>query len=223
MHKLFSLPLIAAGIAGVGLAGAARAQSVSDPRWYIGGALGSADAHANKSDYADAQAGSSTSFSHDGTPWKLYGGVQLTPNWGVEYGYARLGNYSNTYSLPASGGYGVGSNKLSAWTVAGTGTWPVNNAFSLNAKLGIALLRNEYSFSGSGSGTGYASGDNGSDRTANLLVGFGAKYDVTKEWAIRFDYENYGKVGKSTNNLTTLGATGVAKPSMLSAGVQYSF
>jgi len=225
MKKLFSLASIAAtGVLASGLTIAAHAQSANstDQHWYLGGGLGRTTASPNQGDYADLRAGASTSTGRDNSvTWKAYGGVQFTPNWGLELGYANLGKYQNSYSLPATSSSGTGTNKLSAWSLAGVGTYAVNEVFSLHAKAGLALVRNEYSFSGSGAS--YAAGDNGSDRSTNLLLGFGAKYTISKNFALRFDYENYGKVGKNTNNLTSLGATGQARPAMLSAGVQYMF
>lgn len=215
--------LCAVTLAATAFAGAAHAQSLpADAHAYIGGGLGQVNANPNKGDYADLTPGASTNTGSDNsTAWKLYSGLQLDKNWGVEAAYAHLGQFQNSYSQPATNSSAVGTNKLSAWSLAGTGTLPINEAFSLHAKAGIALLRSEYSFSGAG--PGYVAGDSGTDRSTNLLLGLGAQYNLTKNLAIRFDYDNYGKVGKSSNNLSALGATGDTKPSMLSANLQYSF
>jgi OOP family OmpA-OmpF porin len=230
MNKLFSpifslgrrAPYCLAPLCLIGTFGIAHAQSASEPRWYVGGGIGQAFSNSNKGDYTDQQVGASTSFGGDsGNAWKAYGGLQFTPNWGMELAYARLGRYQYNYSLPATASSGQANNKLSAWSLAGVGTWPINDAFSVNAKAGLALVRNEYAFSGTG--TSYLASDGGTDRSLNLLLGVGAKYNINKNFAVRFDYENYGKTGKQTNNLTSLGATGVARPALLSAGVQYTF
>ena len=221
MNKLSSFTFSLAGLTALALSGAAHAQSAIDPHWYLGAGVGHTNADPNKADYADLRGGAATTTSRDNsTALKVYGGVQLTPHWGLELGYADLGKYQNTYSLPATGSYAQSTNKLSAWSLAGVGTWPVTGAFSLHAKAGLALVSSQYSFSGGGS---YAAGDNGSDLSANPMFGVGAKYDINRNFAIRFDYENYGKVGKSTGNLTTAGATGESRPSMVSASVQYNF
>jgi OOP family OmpA-OmpF porin len=221
MNKLFSLSLITPACL-LAFGGSAQAQSFSGPQWYTGAALGRAWSNINKGDYTDQQAGSVTSFNTDqGTAWKLYGGYQFTQNWGMELGYTSLGRYNSNYGLASTGSSATGSNRLSAWSLAGVGTLPLSRGFSLAGKAGLALLRNEYTFSGLGSS--YLAGDNGTARDVGLLLGVGAKYDINRNLAIRFDYENYGKVGNNTNGLSTTGATGTARPSMVSAGVQYNF
>jgi OOP family OmpA-OmpF porin len=214
------LTLAGASLAASAFTGAAHAQSAIDPHWYLGGGLGHVYADPNKADYADLRPGATNSTTQDdSTAWKLYGGLQLTPNWGLELGYADLGQYHNNYSLPA-GDQGQSTNKLSAWSLAGTGTWPINQQFSLHAKAGLALVSSNYTFSGGG---GYPTGDNGSNLSATPTVGVGAMYHINPHVALRVDYDAYGKVGNPTGNLTTTGATGDARPSMVSAGVQYNF
>jgi OOP family OmpA-OmpF porin len=215
--------LCVVSIAATAFAGAAHAQSMpADAHAYVGGGLGHVNPDPNKADYSDPTPGASTTTSSDNsTAWKLYGGMQLTPNWGIEAEYAHLGQFQNSYSQPATASSATGTNKLSAWSLAGTGTYPINDAFSLHAKAGLALVRSNYSFSGSG--PSYLAGDNGNARSTNLLLGFGGQYNFNKNVALRLDYENYGKVGQNTNNLSTPGATGDTKPSMVSASVQYMF
>ncbi len=205
------------------LPGRPHAQSLPpDAHFYFGGGLDHVHADPNKGDYADQAPGSTTSTGRDdSTAWKLYGGLQWNKYWGAEAGYANLGQFQNNYSLSATNSSAIGTNKLSAWTLAGTGTYPINDAFSLNAKAGVALLRSNYSFSGAG--PSFLSGDNGNDRSTNLLLGVGGQYNLNKNVALRLDYENYGKVGQNSNNLTAVGATGDTRPSMLSASVKYMF
>jgi len=223
MKKALSILSIAA--ASMAASGIAHAQSADTAnRWYLGGGLGHVNANPNSSDYADQRAGAQTSTGRDNsTAWKAYGGYQFTSIWGAELGYAHLGQFQNSYSLPAQNGSGVGTDKLSAWSLAGTATWPINQDFALRGKLGLARLRTDYSFSGSGAGSGYVTGDNGSLTKTNLMFGLGAQYNLNRNVALRVDYENFGKVGSPTNNLTSPGATGQAKPSMVSASVQYLF
>ncbi len=215
--------LCAVSLAATAFAGAAHAQSLPpDSHFYFGGGLGHVHADPNKGDYSDQAPGSTTNTGRDdSTAWKLYGGLQWNKYWGLEAGYANLGQFQNNYSLSTTNSSATGTNRLSAWSLAGTGTYPINDAFSLNAKAGVALLRSNYSFSGTG--PSFLSGDNGNDHSTNLLLGVGGQYNLTKNVALRLDYENYGKVGQNTNNLTTPGTTGDTKPSLLSASVKYMF
>ena len=217
------LAIHAAGLAGLGLANAAHAQSsLADMHWYLGGGLGHTAARPNVGDYADLRSGASTTIGDDGTTaWKAYGGLQFTPNWGLELGYAHLGKYDVNYALSGTGGNGMSTDKLSAWSLAGVGTWPINEKFSLHALAGLAWLRSEYSFTGNG--LGYPFSDSGSSRALNPTLGLGANYNINKNFAIRFDYQSFGKVGQQTNNFTNPGATGEARPALTSIGLEAKF
>lgn len=229
MKKLFPCAaLLAACAAGLGLANAAHAQSSSSPysladmHWYLGGGLGHTTASPNVGDYADLRGGASTTIGTDSsTAWKAYGGLQFTPNWGMELGYADLGKYNVNYALAGTSGNGMSTNKLSAWSLAGVGTWPINERFSLHAIAGLAWLRSEYTFTGDGT---FYPGNTGSTAHAlNPTLGLGANYNINKNLAIRFDYQSYGKVGQQTNNLTNPGASGEARPALTSIGLEAKF
>ncbi|HEX4327298.1 MAG TPA: outer membrane beta-barrel protein [Burkholderiales bacterium] len=233
MNKLFPraalFALQAAGAAGLGLSNAAHAQSMTqslaqslaDTRWYLGAGVGHVNASPNVGDYADLRSGASTTIGVDGsTAWKAYGGAQFTPNWGLELDYADLGKYNVTYGLPPAGN-GMSTNKLSAWSLAGVGTWPINQYFSVHALAGLAWLRSEYSFTGDG--VSYPAGTGGSARALNPTLGLGADYNINKTFAIRFDYQSFGKVGQQTNNFTNPGATGEARPALTSIGLEAKF
>lgn len=69
--------------------------------------------------YLGAGGGVTDTNSHENT-WKVYGGLQFSPNWGVELGYNDLG--SNTES----------------WSLAGTGVIELSQDWSLIGKLGVA-------------------------------------------------------------------------------------
>lgn len=99
MNKL----LIAAAFSGILLAGPAAAQG------YIGGGVG-----ASNTDNTE-------------TSWKLYGGYQFNPTWGVEVAYTDLGRYKN--------------GDIESWSLAGTGTMPLDAKWSLFGKLGAASNR----------------------------------------------------------------------------------
>jgi OmpA-OmpF porin, OOP family len=121
------------------------------------------------------------------TSYKLYGGYQFTPVWGLEVGYDDLGNkYSVKGSIagvPVSGTY-----KMNNWYVAGTATLPVTPYFQLMGKVGFA--RNTAS-----GGQICAAGtceNMGSDQKTDWLAGFGGQYPITKNWAARLEYEYYG-------------------------------
>lgn len=222
-----------AAFAALGMAGAAHAQSaassspstpfsLADTHFYLGAGLGHTTASANVGDYADLRGGALTSVgTDDSTAWKVYGGLQFTPVWGMELGYAGLGKYGVNYALPSTGGTGVGTDKLSAWSLGGTATWPINEHFSVHGLLGLAYVNSDFNFAGNG--TSYPGAYSASAHSVNPTLGLGASYYFTPHLGVRFDYQNFGKVGQQTNNLTNPGTTGEARPALTSVGMEYKF
>lgn len=104
----------------------------------------------------------------DENAWKLYAGYQFTPTWGVELGYTDLGTYRRA--------------DIESWSLALTGTMPLSQHWSLLGKVGEAA--NSASFSGS------------SDRT-DLYFGLGVGYAMSKNFGLRIEYENFGKLSSS--------------------------
>jgi opacity protein-like surface antigen len=102
--------------------------------------------------------------------WQLYGGLQFNPTWGLELGYTDLGR-----------DHGTG---IKSWSLAGTGTFPLSNTWSLIAKLGGASNRSRSPNSGDHSDT---------------LVGVGIGYTFSKNLDARLQYEDFGKL--PTDNL----------------------
>jgi len=110
----------------------------------------------------------------DENSWKLYGGFQFSPTWGLELGYTDLGRYRGS--------------DIESWSLAGTGTLPLGARWSLLGKLGAAA--NRPNFAGASNHTG-------------LLVGVGVGYSMTRNLGFRLEYEDFGKlsnVGTGNNS-----------------------
>lgn len=105
----------------------------------------------------------------DETSWKLYGGYQFTPTWGAELGYTSLGHY-------------LGSS-IDSWSLAGTGTVPISERWSLLGKLGAVENRPRF-----------ATASNHTD----ALIGVGVAYSMTKTLGLRLEYEDFGKLSNSS-------------------------
>lgn len=99
------------------------------------------------------------------TSWKLYGGYQFSPVWGMELGYTDLGKYRGADAR--------------SWSLAGTGTMALNENWSVLGKLGAASNRSD--FPGAGNHTA-------------LLAGVGVGLKLTKEVGLRLEYEDFGKL-----------------------------
>ena len=166
--------LIAAAIAGAFIATPASAQ------WYIGGGVGSSSIRG-----ADGTIAPLTLSGGDSSKSsvKVYGGYQITPNWGIEAQYSDLGNRDLAVRDAAGTLRGTGSLKTSQYSVAGTGTLPLSNNFSLFGKLGLSINHGEVSSNGSSMSGGKVS----------PMIGVGVAYNFTPQLSARFEYEDFGK------------------------------
>lgn len=125
---------------------------------------GFASAPASAQIYLGLGAGAARTDSHE-TSWKLYGGYQFSPVWGVELGYNDLGRYRGA--------------DIESWTLAGTGTLALNPSWSLLGKLGVAANRARFA---------------GASHEQDLLVGVGLGYSFNKNLGLRLEYEDFGRL-----------------------------
>jgi len=193
------------------LAGAIAAAFVAMPasaQWYIGGGVGS-----SKVTGADGTAPTTPPLTLAGADSnkasvKIYGGYQITPNWGVEAQYADLGNRDFAIRNGAGVPLATGSLKATQFSIAGTGTLPLANNFSLFGKLGISSNHGKISAAGIS--------DRGSKTSP--LIGVGALYNVTPKLAVRLEYEDFGKFSNDG------GASGGAiRANNFGLSLQYAF
>lgn len=179
----------------IGMAVGACATLLAMPasaQWYIGAGVGQASGD-NSSGSFQAGALGQVNFSGDDTEtsWKLLGGYQFTPNWGIEAQYTDLGNRNVSATVGAV--TQSGSLDTSEFSIAGTGTFyfsgtPANGLF-LQGKLGVTFLSSDdvnFCFAG-----GCVSGGGG-DKT-NAVFGIGLGYAFNKNWLITGGYENFGE------------------------------
>ena len=173
MKKIFA----AAAIAAAFIATPAFAQG------YVGLGLGSS----NLSGVDGTAAGSTLSGGNSSKgSVKVYGGFQLTPNWGVEAQYSDLGN-RNLVVSNAGLVVATGSVKASQFSIAGTGTLPLASNFSLFGKLGVSSNIPKPSVPNASAGN-----------ATSLMAGVGVAYSITPKVAVRLEYEDFGKF--SSNN-----------------------
>lgn len=117
---------------------------------YVGGGVGKSDTDSGENS------------------WKVYGGYQFTPTWGVELGYTDLGKYRGA--------------EVESWSLAGTATLPLADRWSLFGKLGLA--RNNAEFVGA-------------EQKSSTLVGVGVGYTLNQNLGLRLEYEDYGKLANT--------------------------
>lgn len=135
------------------MAGVLSAAFVAVPaaaEMYIGGGVGKSDTDSSENS------------------WKLYGGYQFNPTWGMELGYTDLGKYRGA--------------EVESWSLVGTATLPLSGNWSLLGKLGMA--RNNAEFMGA-------------EQKTSTLAGVGVGYAIDPNLGLRLEYEDYGKLANT--------------------------
>jgi OOP family OmpA-OmpF porin len=182
----------------LGLGALMAVSQASAQGFYIGGSVGESDA-----DEGNAIPDLITSGPVDGkdSGMKFFGGYQFNQNLAVELAYVDLGKatYSGTFGgSPVTGG----SVKTSGLNASVVGTLPLNPSFSLFAKAGMFSW--EAKARDVTGGTPFSGKEDGGD----LSFGFGGAYNLTKNFSLRAEWEQFEAIDKI---------------SLLSVGVAYKF
>lgn len=186
--KAFSIALIAAAPFAAGIA---HAQITTGNTGFYGG-LGAGRSHADTGGIAG-------SADKEDNAWKAFGGYQFHPNFAVEGGYVDLGKTS------VNGATGFGTTDTDVWQAGVVGSLPITPQFAFTGKLGVARTETETS----GSNAGIAFG--GKDRETAPTYGLGLRYDFTKTFGVRGDWDRYrvssaGMGGKTDTDLYSVSA-----------------
>ncbi len=173
--------------------------------WYGGAGVGHSDAKrpgswAEQADLAFRGQGvtSLTTINSGDTSWKLFGGYQYNEHVAVEAAYARLGKYggSSRVTAPAAGS-GAGTWDASAFSLAAVGSLPIHeNRVAATGKLGLAYTHLDVNATATGGALTAVS--NQSNDRVNLLLGVGIRFDLTKKFGVRAEYEHYTNVGDAS-------------------------
>ena len=203
-------------IAGLNCALAVEAEDGSG--WYFGAGVGRSDAKRTTSwgQLADATrsingvSGNTVIGSHD-TAWKIFAGYQLNQNFALEGAYTDLGRFNGAtvINAPAAATASGKWDASSPLNVAAVGILPIWNRFSVLGKAGLALTKLSVSLSSP------AAANLSATRT-QLLLGAGLKYDFTKAFAVRGEFERFNNVGDGSN-------TGQTAIDVWSISAQYRF
>lgn len=185
-------------------------------QFYVGGGVGAAKSSGLNGSGVSLGVPFTVGGDTTKTSWKLYGGYQFTPNWGIEAQYSDLGKRSANinFGAPINAGGTTSGSTASQWSLAGTGTLPINSNVYLMGKLGASRNKfDSYSLTVAGASATGA----GSNKT-DLLAGIGIGYDFTKNIGVRFEYENFGKFSSNGG-----GGGGSIKADNWGASLKYSF
>ncbi|MET3132938.1 OOP family OmpA-OmpF porin [Oxalobacteraceae bacterium GrIS 1.11] len=163
--------------------------------YYVGGNVGSAEQKLSGDQFP--------SQKESKTAYKVLAGYDFTPNFGAEAAYVGLGKAS------ISGNGMTVSSDASAFYVAATGTYPINEQFSLFGKVGISANKAKLN----ATVPGFSLSD--TEKKTTAMFGIGAAFNMSKNVSFVAEYENFGKLADDS---------GISlKANMFSAGVRYKF
>jgi OOP family OmpA-OmpF porin len=166
------------------------------PGAYVGVNVGSADQEINVG---------SQSASESSTGVKVYGGYQVNSAFGIEAGYVRFGEASDTEDGETFGA------KPSSIYAAVTGTMAVSPSLNVFGKLGVTRNKTDIFV--------VFDGDRFTDEksVSTAVFGVGVQYKFSDTMSLVGEYENYGKVAKYEQANMNL------KASLISVGLRVAF
>lgn len=126
----------------------------------------------------DVDCSGASSCDKSDTGFKIFGGYNLNPSFAIEGAYVDLGKAT-------ASGFGVSADAQgSGFEIAGVIKAPFTREFTGFAKLGVASMKGEVS----GSGFGISTSD--SKTSTQFVGGLGISYALSKEMALRGEWEN---------------------------------
>ena len=168
-----------------------------DSGWYVGGSIGQ-----SKVDIDTTGTAPGTTVDDKDTSFRAFGGYQINKHFGVELGYAALGEASGNEP-----GFGSFTVEAKAFDLVAVGTLPINDKFSVLGKIG--LYKGDLDASDS-------TGASLSESSTDLTYGIGVQYNFNKNLGIRAEWQQY----KGMGNQDTIGESDV---DVMSIGVIYRF
>lgn len=210
-----------AGALALGLPASATAGE--EKGWYIGGGLGQSKSDVDEAQFDSLSASSSTtSDEKDNSAWKLFGGYQFNRNWAVELAYVDLGKATAKQTV-VSGSVNV-DFEANGWNIAGVGTLPLSQSFSLNGKLGVFRWDRDYKCTRASGTTNCNTPANRSASGTDLSYGVGLGHALTKQTSLRLEWERFKDLGDENKTRgTDNGKTGQSDVDFLSIGIRYNF
>jgi OOP family OmpA-OmpF porin len=160
MDDMIRYGLLALGI------GCTAAVDAADRGGFLGAGIGRSDIDSSSGGF---------SFEDDDTGWKIFGGYKFNPNIAVEAFWVDLGEFSDTVlGVPVK-------LEVDGIGIAGVGILPLNERFSVIAKLGVWAWEADAS-------AGPVSGD---DDDSDIMLGLGGEFNFTEALSARAEWERY--------------------------------
>jgi OOP family OmpA-OmpF porin len=201
---------------GLGAACFSSAQAAGNPGWYGGVSLGRSveQLGGGAVDGALANQGltGASSLDHHGTSYNLFAGYEITPYFALEGGYVSLGkfDFSSAVAAPAADTVS-GHYEARGVDAAALGILPFADKWSAFGKAGLLYAKTSLD---AGSTGAVAVSDEHHWSTGPLL-GAGVGYDLTRNVALRAEWDRYFRVGDAS--------TGRGDIDQYTVGVAYRF
>jgi OOP family OmpA-OmpF porin len=164
--------------------------------FYVGGSIGQTDVKDGCTGISDIPG---LSCDDEDTSWKIFGGYQFNRNFALEVGYVDLGEVT-------ANGLGVNASiEATGFELVGVGMLPLGNNFSLYGKIGL------YRADTKAEATAGAFSLREEESNTDLTFGIGAQFDLSKQFAIRAEWQRYqdvggGDIGESDIDVISIGA-----------------
>jgi OOP family OmpA-OmpF porin len=198
MHKFKRTPLRALcllSLAGLGSFSALNASAQVEGHFYGGIGMGQAQSkidvdriNANLLSATPSLTTTSMTRSESDASYKVFGGYQFSPYWGVEAGYFSLGQFGFNSTTTPTGSLD-GRIKLDGVNVDLVGTMPINDQLSLLGRVGAHNARARDTFTGTGNVV--VTDPNPQKTQTNSTAGFGFAYQFSPSMTLRGELERY--------------------------------
>ncbi len=180
-------------LASLAALGSTPATSQNAEHFYGGAGLGQSRSNIddNRINAALIGAGAtSTSITHDkqDASYKVFGGYQFNPYFGMELGYFNLGEFGFKSTSTPSGTLD-GRIKLTGMNIDLVGAMPMNDQLSFIARVGVHNARAQDSFTSTGAVV--VTNPNPEKRETNYKAGFGFAYKFSPSMSLRGELERY--------------------------------
>ncbi len=162
---------------------------------------------------ASAPPGVALSLSNT-TPFRLGVGYQFNQNFGLEGSYIDFGKSTVTATVLGVG-INAGDATATGFGIAAIGSLPVSDTVELFGKVGYNSIKATATPSALYAALG---GTTTSKTNNNASFGLRVKFNVSKQFAVRAQYEDFGSFGVSN----VAGSTTI-KATMISIGAIYAF
>ena len=179
--------------------------------YYVGGDVGMGKAEISTSNLSAAFAAAfdglplapvyrPTRSNRDDLTYGALVGYRFSPYLALEAQYLWLGEYTLAAQGDVTDGEVIAvSDATASWHVKGPaasvlGSWPVSSRWDLYARVGALWAQTDATFTVEDSIV--SSRAKAKETTTELLWGIGASYHPTRQWALRFEYQQVPNAGE---------------------------